>query len=122
MDDQDPFDLESLRVDPERVRQPVKPKKWRRQFVRVPWPWVERLRKAKRVSTYRLALVLLYEHWRTGGRPIALSNVFAHAEGLPPRSKWRAIVELESLGLIRVKRHQRQAPQVVLRHLKPEPS
>jgi hypothetical protein len=120
--DQDPFDLGQLRIDPERVAKPAKPKKWRRQFVRVPWAWVECLQKAKRVSTYRLALVLVYEHWRTGGRPVALSNVFAHAEGLSRRSKWRAIAELESLGLIRVTRHQRRAPRVVLQHLKPESS
>jgi hypothetical protein len=48
--------------------------------------------------------------------------VFAHAEGLSRRSKWRAIAELESLGLVRVKRHQRRAPRVVLRHLEPAPS
>jgi hypothetical protein len=119
--DQDPFDLGQLRVDPARVAKP-NPKKWRRQFVRVPWSWVERLQKAKRVSTYRLALVLVYEHWRTGERPIALSNVFAHAEGLSRRSKWRALAELESLGLIQVKRHRRRAPRVVLRQLMPKPS
>jgi hypothetical protein len=68
MEDSSPFDLATLRVDPERVRQPAKPKKWRRQFIRVPWQWVECLQETRRVSTYRLALLLLYEHWRTGGR------------------------------------------------------
>jgi hypothetical protein len=97
-------------------------KKWRRRFVRMPWSWVERLQKVKRVSTYRLALVLVYEDWRSGGKPITLSNVFTHAEGLSRRSKWRAIADLESLGLIQVKRHQRRAPRVVLQHLKPEQS
>ena len=90
--------LQALRVDPERVRQPARPKKWRRQFVHVPWQWVERLRKAKRISTYRLALVLLYEHWRTGGRPIALSNVGMQQEGLARRSKWNALSELRDPG------------------------
>jgi hypothetical protein len=107
---------------PENVPPKTATKKWRRQFVRVPWSWVERLQEAKRISTYRLALVLVYEHWRTGGRPITLSNVFTHAEGLSRRSKWRAIAELESLGLVQVKRHKRRAPRVVLRHLEPEPS
>jgi hypothetical protein len=45
----------------------------------VPWSWVERLQKAKRVSSSRLALVLVYEHWRTGGRPLVLSNVALQA-------------------------------------------
>ena len=115
--DQDLFDLEQLRVDPERVAKPVKPKKWRRHYVRVPWQWVERLQKAKRVSTYRARSGVLYEHWRTGGRPIVLSNVFAHAEGLSSRSKSRAIAELEKLGLIQVQRHKRRAPKVVLKYL-----
>jgi hypothetical protein len=117
---QEPFELEQLRIDPERVTKPVKPKKWRRHFVRVPWVWVERLQTARRVSTYRLALLLVYEHWRTGARPVVLSNVFTHAEGLSRRSKWRAIAELERLGLIQVKRHQRRAPMVVLQYLNPE--
>ena len=84
VDDRTRSILRALRVDPERVRQPARPKKWRRQFVRVPWQWVERLRKAKRISTYRLALVLLYEHWRTGGRPIVLSNVVCSRKVCPP--------------------------------------
>jgi hypothetical protein len=122
MEDPNPFELATLRVDLERVHQPAKPKKWQRHYVNVPWQWVERLRGAKRISTYRLALVLLYEHWRTGARPTALSNVFALAEGLPARSKWRALAELESLGLIHVKRQRRHAPRVVLRHLARKPS
>jgi hypothetical protein len=121
MDDSHPSDLASLRVDFERVRQPAKPKKWQRHYVNVPWQWVERLRESKRISTYRLALVLLYEHWRTGGRTIVLSNVFTFTEGLPARSKWRAIAELESLGLIQVERKRSQAPRVTLRHLARKP-
>jgi hypothetical protein len=117
MEDPDPFDLASLRVDSERVRQPARPKKWQRHYVNVPWQWVERLREAKRISTYRLALVVLYEHWRTGGRTIVLSNIFTLAEGLPARSKWRAIAELERLSLIQVERKRSQAPRVILRHL-----
>ena len=114
--------LEDLRTNPGQGLKQVQPKRWQRQFVRVPWAWVERLRAARRVGTYRLALVLIYESWRQGGRAIALSNVFAFAAGLPARSKWRALAELESLGLIQVKRQRRRAPRVVLQHLTREPS
>src|SRR5262245_59325399 len=116
MDDSNPFDLSSLRVDPERVRQAAKPKKWRREFVRVPWEWAERLQTTRRVSTFRLALLLLYEHWRTGGRPIPLTNVGLIGEGVSRRSKWRALAELERIGLVEVKRHRRRAPRATLRH------
>jgi hypothetical protein len=122
MDDSNPFDLATLRVDTERVRQLARPKKWRRQYVQVPWAWVERLQSARRIGTYRLALVLVYESWRLGGRPIALSNVSALAEGLSRRSKWRALAELEQLGLIKVQRRRRHAPRVSLRHRAREPS
>jgi hypothetical protein len=117
MEDPNPFDLETLRVNPEHVRQPTKPKKWRRQFVRVPWQWVERLQTTRRVSTYRLALMLLYEHWRTGGRPIVLPNVGLRQEGVGRRSKWYALAELQDLGLIAVTRRSRKSPHIVLRHL-----
>jgi hypothetical protein len=117
MEDSDPFDLATLRVNSERVRQPARPKKWRRQFIRVPWQWVERLQETRRVSTYRLALLLLYEHWRTGGRPILLSNIGLADEGVGRRSKWRALAELEQVGLIELKRRRRHAPRAIVRHV-----
>jgi hypothetical protein len=117
----DSFDLAALRVDPGRVRKLARPKKWRREFVRVPWGWVEHLREAKRISTYRLALVLLYEHWRTGGRPIVLSNVGVRPEELTRYSKWRALAELQALGLIQVETRSRKSPRIVLRHTQEAP-
>jgi hypothetical protein len=92
--------------------------KWRREFVRVPWEWAERLQAAKRISSWRLAVLLLYEHWRTGGRDIALSNILARHIGLSCRSKSRGLNELENLDLIEVRRRRRTAPRVALKHLK----
>jgi hypothetical protein len=119
---EDPFDLDSLRVDSvdPRFRQPQPPtrvKKWRRQFIKFPWTWATALQSATRVSTFKLALLLLYESWRMGGRPIVLSNILSQAEGLSRRSKWNALAELEALGLIRVERRKRRSPVLVLRHL-----
>jgi hypothetical protein len=114
------FDLGRLLVDPAdpRLRKVGKrAKRWRRQYVQFPWTWVERLQAARRISTYRLALVLVYEHWRTGGRPIVLSNMLAKAEGLSPRSKWNALAELEALGLVQVERRPSRSPRLALQHL-----
>jgi hypothetical protein len=113
------FDLARLRVDlaDPRFRGVGKPKKWRREYVQFPWTWIERLQAAKRVSTYRLALLLVYEHWRTGGRPIVLSNALVVTEGVSRRTKWNALVELEGLGLVRVERRSRKSPRLILCHL-----
>jgi hypothetical protein len=108
----DAFDLERLRVDPADLQHKPKRKKWRREFVQVPCTWLERLRRTKRVSTYRLAHLLLYEFWRTGKRPVVLSNISAQAEGLSARSKWNALAELEGLGLVRIERAPRKSPRV----------
>ena len=136
MNKPNPFaDLESLRQGKDGVsgktaeqfaheatkleRETAKPRtKWRREFVRVPWEWVERLRTAKRISSWRLAVLLLYEHWRTDGRNIALSNILVRDIGLSRRSKSRGLNELENLDLIEVKRRRRTAPRIALKHLK----
>jgi hypothetical protein len=112
------LDPDALHLDPADPQcKPGKPKAWRRFYVQVPWFWVERLQSARRISTYKLALLLLYESWRGGGRPIVLSNALTAAEGLTPRAKWRALAELERLKLIEVQRHQGRSPRLIVRHL-----
>jgi hypothetical protein len=114
------FRAEVARKSPfQRPAPSPKRKNWQREFVRVPWEWVERLRDVQRLSTYRLALLLLYEHWRQGGRPIVLSNILAADVGLSPRSKWNAVLELEGLGLIRADRRSGRSPKVVVKAVKP---
>ena len=118
MNQDDPYDFNKLRVGVQSAnRKRPKPKSWRRQYVRVPWEWVEQLQSARRVSTYRLALVLLYEDWRTGGKPIVLSNISMKAEGLLPRSKWNALSELADLGLITIEKKNGRSPRVVVREV-----
>jgi hypothetical protein len=110
-----PIDLEGVLLNAEQINrlQARKQRKaWQREYVRVPWTWVVQLRKAKRTRAYQLALLLLYEHWRLGGRPIVLSNVGLLAEGLARRSKWNALAELEKLELVRVERGRRRSPRV----------
>jgi hypothetical protein len=114
-----PINLEGVLLNTEQINrlQARKQRKaWRREYVRVPWPWVVRLREAQHPrATYNLALLLLYEHWRTGGQPIALSNVGLVAEGVRRRSKWNALAELERLELVRVERGRRRSPRVHVR-------
>jgi hypothetical protein len=115
-----PINLEGVLLNVEQINrlQARKQRKaWRREYVRVPWAWVERLQTTRRVNTYRLALLLLYEHWRTGGQQVALSNVGLVAEGISRRSKWNALTELERLGLVQVDRRNGRSPRAALRHV-----
>jgi hypothetical protein len=115
----DPFDLERLTLSAEMVRQhratvPRKIQRRRHHFIRFPWTWADKLTKARHISTYRVALHLLYQHWKTGGGPIQLANGSLATEGVERRQKWRALRELEQLGLIAVKRRPRKSPQITV--------
>jgi hypothetical protein len=115
----DSFDVNALRIDPADSAFVTKPAgaqkaKWQRKFVRVPWAWIDRLKTSNRGSTYRLALLLIYEYWRTGSRPIRLSNAMLAGDGITRKSKWRALRELEQLELVKVERRPRKSPVVTL--------
>ena len=105
MDDQDEIGIEKLRVDPALMQQVLeqqahksKRKGWQRICTVVPREWELRLLEAKRVSTYRLAIELLYLHWYGKGKPVTVSGKVAKAAKLSVRSKWNALAELERAG------------------------
>ena len=111
-------DWGAMGVDPNDLKRwaeakPAK-KRWRRQFIKFPWAWMDQLRATTSGSTYRLALMLAYEHWRKGGRPIVLSNIAAEKGGLSRHSKWRALKELENLGLVVLEKQPRKSPTIRL--------
>jgi hypothetical protein len=106
----DPFDLKGLVLPRERLAVvPRKTQKRRQHFVKVPWIWIERLNKSPG-NTYRVALYVLYEHWKHSGKAFLLPNGMLAADGVTRFSKWRALGELEKLGLIRIERRQRKSP------------
>ncbi len=86
----------------------------RQQFVKVPLSWIKILSGVRRASTLRVTLYLLYRHWKDGGKSITLSNIVLAEWGLTKWQKWRALAELERLGLVEVVRKPRQAPVVTL--------
>jgi hypothetical protein len=125
MDDQDDIGIERLRVDPvlmqrvlEQQARKSRRKGWQRIYTLVPREWELRLLKAKRVSTYRLALELLYQHWYGNGKPVTVSGKVAQAARLSARSKCNALTELERLGLIEADRRSRMSPRVTLLHIR----
>ena len=113
--DKDPFDLANLELSDEvRVLGSVAAVRRRRHFIKVPNSWMEELQKARHIGTYRVALHLLYRHWKKAGEVAPLSNVALAEVGVTRWEKWRALEELERLGLVEVRRRPRQAPLVKL--------
>ncbi|MET4514305.1 hypothetical protein [Bradyrhizobium sp. I1.7.5] len=115
-DNEDEVDLEGMRVDPELLQQgpPKVERGWRRVMTQVPRHWELTLLKAKRISTYRLGLELLYLGWHGKGAPIAVTGHLAKFVGLSDRSKWNALRELEQLKLIEIVCRTRKSPSVTL--------
>jgi hypothetical protein len=119
MTDDDPYaDLKRHRLTPEMLAKlavvPRKIQKRREHFVRVPWTWIERLATVRYIATYRVALHILYRHWRSHGEPFTLSNGMLIMEGVARGTKWRALRELEQLGLVTIERRRRKAPRITI--------
>jgi hypothetical protein len=111
-----PFDLKNLVLPPNMAGQmpaatPTKVRTQTERFVKFPMDWVERLAGIRRGVTYRVALHLLYRHWRGNGRPVQLTT---KGLGVCAHSKWNALRDLERLGLIIVERRPNRSPLVVV--------
>jgi hypothetical protein len=88
---------------------PKKVQKRRQHFIKVPWVWLEQLDGATG-ETYRVALCLLYLHWKAKGRPIKLANGMLRVDGVSRQTKWRALRELERRDLISVECRPGKSP------------
>jgi hypothetical protein len=93
-----------------------KAKKWQHRFVSVPWVWADQLKTCESAATFKLALLLLYEHWRTNGSWIHLTNALAATMDILPEAKRRALGDLERRGLVSVERRSRKTPLVTVLH------
>ena len=111
----DVFDnLDTLRLPDEMIAEarvePRKVRERRKQFVQVPWTWAERLKHTN--HTWYIAVHLLYLDWKQKGDPIKLPNGWLEFQGISRFAKYRALAQLEELGLIAVERHPRKSPIV----------
>jgi hypothetical protein len=111
-DESSPFHPKNIGLTPELwAVVPTKIKRRRQHFIRVPWGWYEHLKDADG-QTYRVALYLLYLHWKGNGEAIKLPNGMLAIDGVPPTSKCRALSDLERRGLITVERRPKKSPIV----------
>jgi hypothetical protein len=125
----DPFaDLNNLRLTPEeaaaamnqaaaarRGKGQAKRLGQRAQFVMLPVNWVEQLNNSRVAAAWPIAVYVLHQHWKTSGKPVRVSNELAKTIGVTRRTKWRALRELERLGLIQVDVGPRRSPRVRVR-------
>jgi hypothetical protein len=112
----DPFNLEDLRVPDEvqaLARVPAKIRRRREKFIMFPLAWFEALNGATG-ATYRVAIYLLYLHWKDGGGAIKLPNGMLKIDGVSRQAKWRALGDLERRGLITVERRPSRSPLIRL--------
>jgi hypothetical protein len=113
MDPQQKADLQARSKPADRsTRQKAHHRK--EQFVMLPMCWKDRLRQAQHAGSLKLALHLHYLAWKTGERSIQLSNAVANDAGVTRRSKWRALSELDQLGLVVLERRGRRSPIVTI--------
>jgi hypothetical protein len=123
MRNEEDFDPERFRLTPElqaelgAAKAKVKPKpKPRRQFVQVPQIWVEQLCAIRaHGSTYRVALHLLHEAWRTNSTDVKLTNAALTKIGVGREGKISALRELRKAGLVAVEWRPNRNPIVTVR-------
>jgi len=80
-------------------------------FDKFPRSWSLKMKDSS-VGAFKIALLLLQLRWKAMGRPIVVSDAEAAARGVGHRRKVSAILELEKLGLIRVKRRPKKSSRL----------
>jgi hypothetical protein len=107
------FEIDALQIDPTDLT--LMPARGRGRggayFVKVPLVWVQKLDGAPG-QTYRLALHILFLHFRERGVAIILANRTIEREGIPRQSKRRALRDLERRGLVEVDWRPKKSPIV----------
>ena len=101
-----------------RIGTPAKILKRRKDFVIVPMAWDERLTGCTG-HVYKIAIRVLYLHWKHHGKPFLLPNGMLLYDGVSRYSKYRALPKLERLGLITVERRRKKSPTIHV-HLEPK--
>jgi hypothetical protein len=112
------FNMDELRIEEEPIETGRLASKIRLrrqdQFVMVPLEWMHRLVGA-RSATYSLALHLLHRAFKERSKTIKLANRLLTSGGISRGQKWRALAQLETLGLVSVEhRGARKSPIITL--------
>jgi hypothetical protein len=117
--DDDPLDLDGLKLPPEMVRErpvgvPERIKKRQPQFVKLPLALVDKVARHSRDKTLAVLCHLLHLDWKQGGGPIKVPNGLLDKLGVGRGAKSRALRKLERLGIVSVERQDRKSPIVTI--------
>jgi hypothetical protein len=99
-------DLSDLGITPKRKR--------RHRFVMITQSQINRLMYARRINTFKLFLELLLLSFKARGKPFQLSNARFNKYGIDRHGKYRGLLELETLRLIRVTRTYGKSPEIMI--------
>lgn len=114
------FKAELLRTRPkgDATRQKRRKKPAPTVFVKVPMLWVQCLAERRAgVNTYRVALYLLREAWRTNNPKVKLTNAVLAANGVDRKGKATALRQLREAGLVSVAERPKRSPSVTVHFL-----
>jgi hypothetical protein len=111
------IDIKQYRITPAEIAaaQPKPAPAPKRQFVMVPMDWLDQLAGTSRANTYVVALHLLHLNWKNDGQPFLLPNGKLEAAGVSRFAKWRALKDLEQVGLIAVEKRPKRSPKITVR-------
>lgn len=121
-DDSEVFDLENLRLPDDmlpKANPSPSPKivgklRQNKRFVMIPIEWSDRLDAARCIATEKVARHLLIQSFRDHTKTVRLANDMLESKGITPKQKWRALKELEALGLISIEHRPRKSPKITL--------
>jgi hypothetical protein len=102
-------DIEKLRAN-EVKRRP----RQKLGFVMMALGWKNQLYKAHYACTLKVGIELHYLSYKSFHKPFVLTNVAAARIGIDRQAKYRALRELQALGLIAVEQRPRKSPMITV--------
>jgi hypothetical protein len=88
------------------------------KFIMFPVEWQFQLARVDADKcTYRVALYLLHESWRSKNKYVKLANVGLKRLGVGREGKGHALEQLEEAGLVSVERKDRKSPVVTVKFI-----
>jgi hypothetical protein len=93
-----------------------KKRRTRSKFIILPDAWDYQLARIKADGcTYRVAIDLLRQAWRSQSNHVKLANIALKGRNVSRWSKYRALDRLAAAGLISTKREPRKSPVVTVK-------